>query len=132
MSNLEDVAGPGGALELDLGYRIIPNLTIGAYGTFARNDNGDHVSGSTNVYGATRGLQAAYHVRPNMSVDPWISLGGGWKGMWLNPNIGKVTSLQGFELARLQIGVDYRVSDNISIAPVIGGSLGMFITQTRR
>ena len=129
MGNLEDISGPGGAVELDVGYRIIPQLTVGAYGTFSKLQHGDQLASSTDVLGATAGVQAAWHFRPATSIDPWVSLGTGWKGLWLNPDQGKVTSLQGFELARLQVGADYRVSKDISIAPVIGGSLSMFVSQ---
>ncbi|HEY4240396.1 MAG TPA: outer membrane beta-barrel protein [Kofleriaceae bacterium] len=129
MLNLEDIAGPGGAVELDLGYRIIPQLSVGAYGTFSSYDNGDKIDGTTSVLGATAGLQATYHIRPSHSIDPWVSLGAGWKGLWLDPDHGKTTSLQGFELARLQVGLDYRLSPQFSISPVIGGSLGMFVSE---
>jgi len=129
MNSLEDISGPGGAVELDLGYRIIPNLTLGAYGTFSKYQHGDSIDDSTDVLGATAGIQGVLHVRPDRSVDPWVSLGTGWRGLWLNPSSGKVTSLQGLELARLQLGVDYRVSKDVAIAPVIGGSVSMFISQ---
>jgi hypothetical protein len=129
MGNLEDVAGPGGAVELDLGYRIIPQLSVGAYGTFSKFQHGDSLASSTDVVGATAGIQAAWHVRPGQSVDPWLSLGTGWKALWLDPSSGKTTSLQGLELARLQVGVDYRLSRDVAIAPVIGGSLSTFISQ---
>jgi len=129
MGNLEDVSGPGGAVELDLGYRVVPELTVGAYGTFSKYQHGDHIDSNTDVLGATAGVQAAWHFRPDASIDPWVRLGTGWKGLWLNPQSGKVTSLQGFELARLQIGADYRVSKDIAIAPVIGGSLSMFVSE---
>jgi hypothetical protein len=129
MGSLEDIAGPGAAVEVDLGYRIIPELSIGAYGTFSKYQHGDSIASSTDVLGATAGLQAAYHFRADHAVDPWVSLGAGWKGLWLNPSDGKVTSLQGFELARLQVGVDYRLSKDIAIAPVIGGSLSTFVSQ---
>jgi hypothetical protein len=129
MLNLEDVSGPGGAVELDVGYRIIPNLTVGVYGTFAKYQHGDDIASSTDVLGATAGVQAAFHMRPDRSIDPWVSVGTGWKGMWLDPSYGKVTSLQGLELARLQLGADYRVSSDVSITPMIGGSLGMFVSQ---
>ena len=129
MGSLEDLSGPGGAVEVDLGYRILPQLSLGAYGTFAKYQKGDNVANDTDVLGATAGLQAVLHARPDRSVDPWVSLGTGWKGLWLNPSSGKVTSLQGLELARLQLGVDYRVSKDVAIAPVIGGSLSMFISQ---
>jgi len=129
LGSLEDVAGPGGLVEVDLGYRIIPQLSIGAYGTFSKFQKGDNVLGDNDVLGATAGIQAAWHFRPDRSVDPWVSLGTGWKGLWIDPAAGKTTSLQGLELARLQIGADYRVSEDVAIAPVIGGSLSMFISQ---
>jgi hypothetical protein len=129
MASLEDVSGPGGAVEVDLGYRILPRLSIGAYGTFSKFDRGDNLANDTDVLGATAGLQAVVHARPDRSVDPWVSLGTGWKGLWLDPPTGKATSLQGLELARLQLGVDYRVSKDVAIAPVIGGSLSMFVSQ---
>jgi hypothetical protein len=129
MLSLEDVSGPGAAVEVDVGYRIIPELALGAYGTFAKYQHGDSIDSNTDVLGATAGIQAAWHFRPDRSVDPWVSLGTGWKGLWLNPSSGKVTSLQGLELARLQLGADYRITKDIAISPVIGGSLSLFISQ---
>jgi hypothetical protein len=129
LGSLEDVTGPGGAVEVDLGIRIIPQLTVGLYGTLAKSQHGDRIDSDTSVLGATAGVQAAWHFRPHVSIDPWVSLGGGWRALWLDPDGGKVTSLQGFELARLQLGVDYRVTKEIAIAPVIGGSLSMFVSQ---
>jgi len=127
--NLEDVAGPGGTVEVDVGYRLLPELSLGAYGTFSTFQRGDQLVGDNSVLGATAGIQAAWHFRPDRSVDPWVSLGSGWKGLWLDPSNGKTTSLQGLELARLQVGADYRISEDVSIAPVVGGSLSMFISQ---
>lgn len=129
VGSLEDVAGPGGTVEIDVGYRIIPQLSVGAYGTFSTYQRGDSVIGDTDVLGATAGVQAAWHFRPARSVDPWVSLGSGWRGLWLDQANAKTTSLQGLELARLQIGADYRVSKDVAIAPVIGGSLSMFVSQ---
>ena len=129
MGSLEDVSGPGGAVEVDLGYRLLPHLSLGAYGTFSKYQHGDRIDSNTDVLAATAGIQAVAHLRPETSIDPWVSLGTGWKGLWLDPQNGKTTSLQGLELARLQLGVDYRVSKDVAIAPVIGGSLGLFISQ---
>jgi hypothetical protein len=129
LGSLEDVAGPGAAVEVDLGYRIIPQLTVGVYGTLAKSQHGDQIDSNTSVLGATAGVQAAWHFRPQISIDPWVSLGTGWHGLWLDPDAGKVTSLQGLDLARLQVGVDYRVTRQIAIAPVIGASLSMFVSQ---
>ncbi|HEU0035303.1 MAG TPA: hypothetical protein VFQ53_31975 [Kofleriaceae bacterium] len=129
LADLDELSGPGGAVQLEIGYRLIPHLTLGAYGSLAMHDNGDAVDDSVDVFGASAGVQAAWHFRPDRSIDPWVKLGTGWKGLWLDPNDGKTTSLQGLELARLQVGVDYRISPEVAIAPVVGGSLGMFVSQ---
>ena len=129
MQHVEDVASVGGALELDAMYRINPTFAIGGYGTISKYGTGDQISDQADVVGATAGIQAAAHLRPERSVDPWVSLGTGWRGLWLSPTAGKNTSLQGLELARIQLGVDYRLSSDVSIAPVIGGSLNMFVSE---
>jgi hypothetical protein len=130
MANVQDLSGPGGAAQLDVGYRLLPPLTLGAYGTFGMYNDGSTLPNTTEVYGATAGVAAAWHFRPARSVDPWVRLGTGWKGMWLNPQGAKATSLQGFEFARLQLGVDYRITPQVAVAPVVGGSMGMFISQS--
>lgn len=127
--SLEDVSLWGGTVELDLGYRILPQLSVGAYGSVAQYQRGKAIESDTDVLGATAGIQAAWHIRPARSFDPWLSLGTGWKSLWFNSSSGKTTSLQGLELARLQLGVDYRLSKDIAIAPVIGGSISTFISQ---
>jgi hypothetical protein len=129
MQDVEDLARAGGAVELDAMYRINPTFAVGAYGSFSTYATGDRLSDQTDVFGATAGIQAAAHLRPERSVDPWVSLGAGWRGLWLSPESGKSTSLQGLELARLQLGVDYRISEDVAIAPVIGGSLNMFLSE---
>jgi hypothetical protein len=129
MQHVEDLSKAGGAVELDATYRINPTFAVGAYGSFSKYATGDQISDQTDVLGATAGIQAAAHLRPDRSVDPWVSIGTGWRGLWLSPQSGKNTSLQGLELARLQLGVDYRISEDVSISPVIGGSLNMFVSE---
>lgn len=129
MNDLQDVAGPGGAAHLELGYRIIPHLAVGAYGSFAGYSRGDSLSDDTSVYTVNAGVQAAWHFRPDRSLDPWVSLGTGWQALVLEPERGESTALQGLELARVRLGLDYRISPEVSISPVIGGSLGMFVAE---
>jgi hypothetical protein len=129
MQHVEDIASAGAAVEVDALYRINPTFAVGAYGSFSKYSTGDRIDDQTDVLGATAGIQAAAHLRPECSVDPWVSLGAGWRGLWLSPQSGKNTSLQGLELTRLQLGVDYRVNEDVAIAPVIGGSLNLFVSE---
>lgn len=128
-STVHDLSGPGGAVEVDVGYRLSPEFMIGVYGTGAQFSRGDMVSDGTDVRGATAGVQANYHFRPSYRIDPWVGLGAGWKGMWLSPDSGKDTSLQGLELARLQVGADYRISPEVAITPVLGADLSMYLSE---
>ena len=129
IGSVEDVTGAGGGLELQVGARVLPWLAVGVYGTLARFSRGDELAEGTRVRAATAGVQAVWHTRPSRSLDPWISLGAGWRGLWLTPSGESASSLQGVELARVQLGIDYRFTRWLAIAPVIGASVTMFLAQ---
>ena len=126
---LTDMGTAGGALQLGVGYRLIPQLTLGVYGSGAVFGRGDQVDTSAKLYTAAAGVQADWHFLPARSeFDPWVSLGGGWRGYWNSMDQG-TSSLQGLELAKAQVGVDYRVTSAVSISPVIGADMSLFLTQ---
>src|SRR5215471_16860517 len=125
LPKLTDVGQPGGAVQVGVGYRVIPELTLGLYGAGAMFSRGDQVDTSTNLYSASAGVQGDWHFLPSASqFDPWVSLGTGWRGYWLHNDQG-TTALHGLELAKLQLGVDYRVAHTIAISPVVGADLSM-------
>ena len=49
--------------------------------------------------------------------------------MWLTPDSGRNTSLLGLQMIRAQLGVDFRMSRGVAIAPVIGGDASIFLTR---
>src|SRR5262249_35788087 len=76
------------------------------------------------------GVYGDWHFLPAASQwDPWVSLGTGWRGYWIHADQG-TTSLQGMQLARLQLGVDYRVAPTVAISPVVGADLSMFFSES--
>jgi hypothetical protein len=128
--SLGDVGQAGGAVQLGAGYRLVPQLTLGVYGSGAMFARGDQVDSTTNLYTATAGVQADWHFIPAAShFDPWVSLGTGWRGYWLSADQG-TTALHGLELAKLQVGVDYRIDRSIAVSPVIGADLSTFLTES--
>src|SRR5882762_4146466 len=128
--SLTDVAQPGGAVQLGVGYRLIPQLSLGLYGSGSMFSRGDQVDTSSNLYSASAGVEADWHFIPSGSeFDPWVSLGTGWRGYWVRADQG-TTSLQGLELAKLQLGVDYRVARAVAVSPVIGADLSMFLSES--
>ena len=129
MPSLTDVGAGGGAVQVGVGYRIIPQLSLGLYASGAAFGQGDQVASSANLYSAAAGVQVDWHILPGgHALDPWISLGSGWRGYWIHEN-GATTSLQGMELAKLQLGVDYRLTRDVSISPVLGVDLSTFLTE---
>jgi hypothetical protein len=128
--SLTDVGQPGGAVQVGAGYRLIPQLTLGVYGSGAMFGRGDQVDGSSNLYSATAGVQADWHFLPSGNqIDPWVSLGTGWRGYWIHADQG-TTAMHGLELAKLQVGADYRITRAVAISPVVGAGLSMFLTES--
>jgi hypothetical protein len=129
-SSLTDIGTAGGEVQLGASYRLLPPLGIGVYGSGAAYGRGSQVDSTANLYSATAGVQGDWHFLPAASEwDPWVSLGTGWRGYWLNNSQG-TSSLHGWQIARLQVGVDYRIAPAVSISPVIGADLSMFFTQS--
>jgi hypothetical protein len=129
-ASLQDLGTAGGAVQLGVGYRLIPQLTLGVYGSGSMFGRGNDVDGSAKLYSATAGVQGDWHFIPKGSEwDPWVSLGTGWRGYWVDTDQG-TTSLQGWQIAKLQVGVDYRIAPAVSISPVIGADLSAFFAES--
>jgi len=114
--SLTDSGGAGTSLELDVGWRIDPHFLVGVYGTGAWFSTGDASGNAFNNWSATAGVQGNYHFLPGESYDPWIGLGTGWRGYWVNRPEGR-DSRHGIDLARLQVGVDVPVQHRDSLRP---------------
>ena len=122
----EDVAGTGVGLEASIGWRVTPNLQLGAYTNLTGASNRDDMD--RGAVSLAAGIKADWHFRPASSLDPWVSLGTGMK--FLGIESGELDyALTGLELAKVQVGLDFRQSPRFAIAPVIGASATRFNTQ---
>jgi hypothetical protein len=127
--SVQDVAGPGGHLEVQVGVRTSPEITIGLYGTAARFRHGDGFADGSRAHGATAGVHAVWHARAARSLGPWVSVGCGWRGLWLAPAGAAPSSAHGVELVRVQLGIDYRITPAIAVTPVVGVSAAVFVVE---
>jgi len=125
---LTDLTHGGGEIQLNIGYRINPNWLVGVYGTGGKYSLGNLTPSDSDVWSASAGVQANYHLLPGERWDPWVGLGSGWRGHWIGKPQG-TDSRHGLDLARLQVGVDYRVTRQLSVAPYLGASATIFLTQ---
>jgi peptidoglycan-associated lipoprotein len=80
----------------------------------------------------TTGVEGVFHGLPYGRIDPFVSLGMGWRGMW-ERNDGPANDVfrHGLSVARLGIGVDIRVSRDIALAPVVAADANIFLWQDR-
>lgn len=127
MADAADLIGPGGALELQIGYRLTPALAIGAYGTLQPFSDGSGHESDPDSQGGAIGIEADYHTSPRSDVDPWISVGTGVR--WLRVDDDGRSTLIGAELARLQVGADFRVTESVALGPVLGVSASYYEAQ---
>ncbi len=126
---VQDVAGAGIAFELDLGYRATPMFAEGVYGTVAGYTNQTPLSGA-DTRSLTAGVQGQWFMRPFRALSPWVTLGSGYRGNWFVPEVGGITSRHGWEVARLQVGADLRVSTEVAVAPYVAGDVELVFSET--
>jgi opacity protein-like surface antigen len=121
-------ADAGFGAGLNLAYRATPGMSIGAVGQFQGFNPDDRLGSDAKVRGVTAGVDATFHFAPYERVDPFLSLGSGYRLLWTMPKGPRNDVLtHGFELARLNLGLDMRVSPDIAVGPMIGADLDMFV-----
>jgi outer membrane protein W len=125
--SLTDLSSAGGEVTVGVGYRVDRRFAVGVYGSGSKYATGDFSNGA-DVWSATAGVQGNVHLLPDDDWDPWVGLGSGWRGHWVKSGTG-TDSRQGWDIARLTAGVDYRVSSEFAVSPYVGAGLTAFFTQ---
>ena len=121
------VITPGIGTELGAGYRFDPRWVmsiVGQYAEFAAQR-------ATSARSLVAGLTVAYNMRPYEKLDPWIQFGAGYRWIW-ESNTAPTPDLltQGFELAKVTLGLDVRASRDISMGPLVGVDLTLPLWQS--
>jgi hypothetical protein len=126
-----DLTKAGGAFALHLGYRFSPAFSLNLYGEYDEFTPGNTVSdGATR--GGVGGLNAMFHFLPFNRVDPWVRIGGGYRMLWVTGSTATPDTLwHGFQIAKLDIGVDLHTNEDIAIGPTIGIDVSHFFWQNQ-
>jgi hypothetical protein len=129
---------------VDAGYRLNPNIYIGAFfqygiglvngsrsggGAGANqvtcNSPGVSCSGNNLIFG----VDAHYHLMPDATFDPYAGLGVGYEILSASASAGGTSagaSYSGFQFVNFQVGGDYKAMPNLGIGPFVAFSLGQF------
>jgi hypothetical protein len=118
----------GVGVDLSAGLRFTPRLSAGVYGSLG------HFNASSALYGASSwntaaGLMGVFHFAPGDQLDPWISAGAGWNANFLSAP-GGTDARHGFEILRAQMGIDFKVNNQLSISPVAGVQVSTLLTES--
>ncbi len=126
-------------VQLDVGYRLTPELSAGAYVSygFAKLASAACPSGfECSARDLRVGVQGTYTLtRLATAFVPWVALGAGWERatyevsqtvlFFTAKGTGKVS---GWEYLNVQLGADWRASEKLWLGPYAMWSLGQFST----
>ena len=125
---------------IDAGYRFNPNWYFGGYfqyGFGSVNDDRQSVCRNANVdcsASDTRlGVMGRYHLLPASQFSPWVGLGFGYEWASFNSHASALSITtttdrngSGFEIANLQVGVDYEIASHFVLSPFISLSFDQY------
>jgi hypothetical protein len=131
---------------LDLGWRVLPQLYVGAYGQVAPNmtrNTAGACPGGTDCSGLDWrvGLEADLHFWPSSRLDPYVGVGGGYEILHrtvsgpLAVPLGTQTKTgmvdasitdRGWEMVNVTAGLDVRMARSIGLGPFVTGTLARF------
>lgn len=116
-------------LQLDAGYRLLPRLEVGGYGSFGLAQVGSICQGSCSASVLRVGVQGAWHFDPFRQIHPWAGAGLGYEWSRYRVRDGGDTlrvTLHGLELLQLQGGADWTIGARFTVGPFAAVSLGRY------
>jgi hypothetical protein len=128
------------AFLLDLGGKPIPSLFLGGYvglglggasgqlGSLCSADNLTCVTASLRI-----GAEVLYSFLPEGSIDPWIGYGIGLESTGFGASNGNDqinAAAAGWEFGHFMGGVDFRLSKDVGIGPLIDFSVGQYTRES--
>jgi hypothetical protein len=135
-ADMREAANSGAGVVVGAGYRLAPRFMVGltgGYNEFATGSPGGPLAVTSRSRAFTAGVEGVFHTRPYDRVDPFFSLGTGWRGMWeLHDGPSNDVFRHGLSLVRAGLGIDFRVSRDVAIAPVVAGDLNVFLWQNNQ
>lgn len=129
---------------IDAGYRINPQLYVGAFFQYGfLSVNTDKNTACTqgidcSAHDIQVGANLHYHILPDSSFDPWVGAGLGYewislsaKGTVIVPGFGSLTAdesilVKGFQFLNLQAGGDFKATPDFGVGPFISLSIGQY------
>jgi hypothetical protein len=121
-------------LDFEGGFRLSPRFALGLYADFGVGDAASGVQGCGAGFDdctatTTRfGLLLRHTFAPAARMTPWISLGTGLEYGGVERDFdGSEFTYSGWEIARLQTGIDFRTNGVVGIGFYAGVAVGRYL-----
>lgn len=111
---------------LEAGYRVIPQLQVGAYFSYGFGlkpsdyaDRCERLGADCSLHSMRLGAGVQYHFAPGR-VDPWLGGGIGYEWLGSSVSVGGTSgssTAKGFEFFNVGAGVDFPVAPGLGIGP---------------
>jgi hypothetical protein len=141
-SNMGDTFSGQVPIGIDIGWKFIPELFVGAYGSLGFGGTSGATAGACAALDATcvtvslrLGLEALVYLAPSASIDPWLGYGIGIESTGFSASVGGQTvseAVAGWEFGHFMAGVDFRLTKYIGIGPLVDFSLGQYSSENTK
>jgi hypothetical protein len=116
-------------VQVDVGYRIVPALSVGAFASYAVGRVDPHVTADAGVDTSARvkraGIRASLVLEGlSPALAPWAGMGAGYERAGFD--VGDDFTYTGFEFVILELGADWKASQRIRVGPYVSWSLGQY------
>lgn len=124
---MPSVAREGIGVNLGVGYRVATRWSVGLNGEYQELS----AQRGTGARGLTGGANLTFHLMPYERIDPIVSLSTGYRFLWETFPGSPTVLYHGFQLARVTVGADVRMSPEVAIGPMVGADLDVFFWQAQ-
>jgi len=141
-SNMGDTFSGQVPIGIDLGWKFIPQLFVGLYGSLGFGGTSGATAGAcaalevTCVTASLRlGLEALVYLAPSANIDPWLGYGIGIESTGFSASNGNQTvsdAVAGWEFGHFMVGVDFRLTKYIGLGPLLDFSLGQYSSESTK
>ncbi len=117
-------------IQVEGGYRVLPQLSVGGYLSYGPGLVGSACDGASCSASVKRlGLEAAWRFQQAWRVVPWAGVGLGyeWASYKATDGADKLElTYRGLEYLNLQGGAAYPATDKLSVGPFLSLALGRY------
>jgi len=138
-TSLADAISTQVPIQVDVGFKVMPGLTLGAYGSYGFGQKGSLIkslcTGASSCSDPTDirfGVQALFAL-PLPILAPWVGIGTGYEqthfkasGVPLLGGQGLSATFSGWEYFNLQAGADVLSIPTFGLGPYVQYSLGQY------